>query len=243
MISGPGAAAPRRSAHVALVAALAAGVAAIVLVIAGAHVRPDRYGNGGLHLGQYAGPTPARTASPSGSASPLPRRLRPSLSTDLLGAVFFLLGSLAVLAAIVALVAIARAVLRRRSIALRSRRTRADVAPEAPPDLPSAMREAVAGALEELSAERPAGDAIIRCWQRLVAAAAGAGQAAAASDTPEETITRVQQAGLTRVEPLRRLADLYREARFSRHTMSADDLAAARAALIYVLGDLEPADA
>ena len=45
-------------------------------------------------------------------------------------------------------------------------------------------------------------------------------------------------AGGVRAEPLRRLADLYREARFSRHRMTEADADAAREALTGILDDL-----
>ena len=58
------------------------------------------------------------------------------------------------------------------------------------------------------------------------------------ADTPEEAVGRMLGAGGVRAEPLRRLADLYREARFSRHRMTETDVDAARAALTGILDDL-----
>ena len=87
----------------------------------------------------------------------------------------------------------------------------------------SGCRAAVDGAIDELGA----GSAGARLDHRVLAAARGRGRAAGVepvpSDTAEEAIDRVFAARTVRAAPLRTLADLYREARFSRHPMGAAD--------------------
>lgn len=62
-------------------------------------------------------------------------------------------------------------------------------------------------------------NAIVACWMGLQAATAGAGMPGVDSDTPEEYLLRAVQS--LRLDPpaITTLADLYREARFSRHQM------------------------
>jgi hypothetical protein len=58
------------------------------------------------------------------------------------------------------------------------------------------------------------------------------------SDTPDEFVRRVLESAQVRPAPLRELAELYREARFSAHPMTETDRAAARTALRAVGADL-----
>ena len=74
-------------------------------------------------------------------------------------------------------------------------------------------------------------NAIVACWLRLEAAAAAAGVEPRPSDTAEEATTRILAE--RSVDPLAalRLAELYREARFSSHVMDEDARGAAIACL------------
>ncbi len=111
----------------------------------------------------------------------------------------------------------------------------------------AARLEAVVGESMDDLADGPVTDAIIACWLRLQDAAGGAGIALHRSDTPTETVVRVLGEGTRRVraEPLQALADLYREARFSRHELGEPDRARARSALEQIraqlAGDVTPA--
>ncbi len=150
-------------------------------------------------------------------------------------------GALALLAIIGLCLAIAAAVL---SVIIHSvhmprlrRRERAayQLAPESMLGVAEQMTAAVESGMGELDAERPVRDSIIACWQRLRVSAADAGIAPVPSDTPEQAINRVLAASGARAEPLAALAELYREARFSRHAMDGAAVTAARDALGAIL--------
>jgi hypothetical protein len=224
------------------VAALAlAALAAAVLTIAGAHIRPSGQG----HVpsgGSGDGPAPTRfIQQPSASATP--KRVKPSRATDLAGLFLFVLGVLGVVIGLVVLVAVLRSVIYRRRLAKVRHRAPPHADEDAAPDLTRTLRAAVDEALDELGSGGPVADAIIACWLRLQAASSDAGIAPVASDTAEEAIERVFAVRTVRPAPLRALAELYREARFSGHRMAAADADAARAALREVLADLAGASA
>lgn len=233
MSSSPPAA--RRSALTVAALALAA-LAAAVLMIAGAHVRPS--GQGHVPTGGSGdGPAPTRFVQQP-SSSPPTKRVKPSKATDIAGLFLFVLGVLGVLIGLVVLIAVLRSVIYRRRLARVRHRAAPRPDEEAAPDFASTLRAAVGEALEELGSAGPVGDAIIACWVRLQAASSDAGIAPVASDTAEEAIERVFAVRTVRPAPLRTLADLYREARFSGHQMAASDADTARAALREVLADL-----
>lgn len=95
----------------------------------------------------------------------------------------------------------------------------------------------------DVIAQGPVADAIIACWLRLVDTVTSAGVALRRSDTPTETVVRVLARGGVRAASLERLADLYREARFSTHRMNEASREAARQALERIREDLVPAGA
>ena len=218
-----------------VVAALfALAVAAVAILVAAAHVQPGGHTAPVTHAGRGQGvPTFVLTQPPQPSAGPTDRR-EPQANPFF--AIVLVAGLLAVVAAILILIWVVAGSLRRRRLSLTLRaRSRA---PEAVPDAVVDLDRAVDRALEELGTGGPVDDAIIRCWLQLETAADAAGVARAVSDTPEEAVGRMLAAGGVHAEPLRRLADLYREARFSRHRMSQTDAEAARAALTSILDDL-----
>lgn len=98
------------------------------------------------------------------------------------------------------------------------------------PDLSEAV---VADAEAQLAslAQGPPRNAIVECWVRLEAAAASAGLERRPSETSAEFTTRVIRSRLVGSTAIRRLAALYREARFSRHEMGEEQRTAAREAL------------
>jgi hypothetical protein len=223
----------RRSALVVAALALAA-LAAATVTIAGAHIRPGGHG----HVpngtgGQGAAPTVVIT-QPSASQSP---SRKSSTATNLAGLFLVVLGLLGVCFALVILAAVLRAVIYRRRISL-ARHRAPPAAPQAADDLVVQLRAAVDDALDELAPGRPVSDAIIACWLRLERASRAAGVEPVPSDTAEEAIQRVFAARTVRAAPLHLLADLYREARFSRHRLGEAEAEAARAALGDVLADL-----
>lgn len=84
-------------------------------------------------------------------------------------------------------------------------------------------------------------DAVIACWVALEGAAASAGVARQDSETPAEFTVRVLGVGGISEPELLRLAQLYREARYSTHGSSEDARAQARAALIRLRDELAAA--
>jgi Domain of unknown function (DUF4129) len=102
------------------------------------------------------------------------------------------------------------------------------------------LDEAVTAGFARLDDGRP-GDAIVACWLAFERAAADAGVARAPSETPAELTVRVLAAHWVSRQALERLADLYREARFSRHGLPESARAEARAALELLRRELTPA--
>lgn len=218
-----------------VVAALAAlALAAVVVVIAAAHVTPAGHGHPASSAGQSRITVPTQPP-PSASVAPAHHQRKPSVTP--LAVVFLVAGLLAALAGLLIIIWLIRTTLRRRSLPRMPRLSAPDL--DQPAQLVAhQVGSAVDRALAELGAGGPVDDAIIRCWLQLEAATDEAGVPRDASDTPEEAIARVFAAGRVQPGPLRTLADLYREARFSRHRMTDDDAAAARAALTSIVHDL-----
>lgn len=96
-------------------------------------------------------------------------------------------------------------------------------------------REQLADAVEDggeaMLATGTPSNAIVGCWLALERAAASAGVNRRPSETPTEFTLRVLGEAEVPAEPLARLADLYREARFSVHGLPESARAEARAAL------------
>lgn len=223
---------PARRPLAVLGAILLLVVGALVLVIAAAHVTPTGYA-----------PVRAQDVHVAPGV-PLPLPTLPSLPPRHHDHPSNSQGALALLAIIGLCLAIAAAVL---SVIIHSvhmprlrRRERAayQLAPESMLGVAEQMTAAVESGMGELDAERPVRDSIIACWQRLRVSAADAGIAPVPSDTPEQAINRVLAASGARAEPLAALAELYREARFSRHAMDGAAVTAARDALGAILADL-----
>jgi uncharacterized protein DUF4129 len=74
-------------------------------------------------------------------------------------------------------------------------------------------------------------NAIVACWMQLERDAAAAGLPRAAAETSAEYVERVVAASSVDPAPIRELAALYREARFSRHELRDDHRRRALAAL------------
>jgi hypothetical protein len=84
-------------------------------------------------------------------------------------------------------------------------------------------------------------DAVIACWVALEGAAASAGVARAESETPAEFTVRVLGVGGISEPELLRLAQLYREARYSTHGSTEEARAQAREALLRLRDELAAA--
>jgi hypothetical protein len=81
-------------------------------------------------------------------------------------------------------------------------------------------------------------NAIVACWMQLERGAAAAGLPRGAAETSAEYVELVITASSVDPAPIRELAALYREARFSRHELGDDHRARAFAALDDVEGAL-----
>ncbi len=112
--------------------------------------------------------------------------------------------------------------------------------------------DARAGAADRLGAAVEAGladlidagdprRAVIAAWRRLELAAAEAGTHRAPAETPAELAARVLAAHAVSPATLGRLADLYREARYSRHEVDERMRTEARRALERLRGELTAA--
>ena len=103
---------------------------------------------------------------------------------------------------------------------------------------PPPLADAVAEGLRELDQGGP-GEGVVACWVQLERAAADAGTHRAAPDTASELVGRLIDRHPVSSAPLLRLADLYREARYSRHELPESARAEARAALEQLQAELE----
>lgn len=97
---------------------------------------------------------------------------------------------------------------------------------------------AVEEGLRELDQGGP-GEGVVASWVLLERAAADAGTHRAAPDTPSELAGRLIDRHPVSSTALLRLADLYREARFSRHELPESARTEARAALEQLRSELE----
>jgi hypothetical protein len=90
---------------------------------------------------------------------------------------------------------------------------------EEPEDEPGDLAAAVRGGLDAVE-EGPPRNAVVAAWVRLEAAAISDRLPRHPSDTPSEFVERVLSAYGLDEAAIRRLADLYVEARFSRHRLT-----------------------
>jgi hypothetical protein len=102
---------------------------------------------------------------------------------------------------------------------------------------PPPLADAVAEGLRELDQGGP-GEGVVACWVQLERAAADAGTHRAAPETASELVGRLIDRHPVSSGPLLLLADLYREARYSRHQLSESDRTEARAALEQLRAEL-----
>lgn len=93
------------------------------------------------------------------------------------------------------------------------------------------LAEAVAAGSEALAYQGDAREAVIACYAAMEDALSADGNGRHETDTPEDFLRRVTGAHLIPAEPARRLTELFREARFSRHPIEEDKREQARDAL------------
>jgi Domain of unknown function (DUF4129) len=208
----------------------------LLVVLLGAHVTPGGYHGHFRYVSPHSyAPRPSLTipapASGTATADSLEHAGSSWVSVPLL---------LAVVAIMILIVVVLWISVPRPGRWARRRRVPAPAQPtaqQAAEDLARRLAHAVDAGFDEL-ATGPVDDAIIACWLSLRDAAVAAGVEQRQSDTPEEFVSRVLESAQVRPAPLRELAQLYREARFSAHPMTETDRAAARAALQAVGADL-----
>lgn len=151
---------------------------------------------------------------------------------------------LVLLAAILVAVVIRKLRFARRAKLARSRREAVDPAPADLQEPAATEAEELVAELEERLAALAGGsprNAIVAAWIALEGAAERAGIEPLDTETPTEFTSRA----LTRYhldhDALQRLADLYREARFSRHRLTEHHLTQARDCLTVLTDDLRRA--
>ena len=102
---------------------------------------------------------------------------------------------------------------------------------------PLPLADAIDESLRELDQGGP-GEGVVASWVQLERAAADAGTHRAAPDTASELVGRLIDRHPVSSGPLLRLADLYREARYSRHQLPESARVEARAALEQLQAEL-----
>jgi hypothetical protein len=217
----------------ALGAALAAGV---LVVLLGAHATPGGYHGTTRYVQPFIGPK-VRHPVPQPSQDAIQR------AHDHGGSPFM---SIPMLLAVVVILIVVISVLswtiglpgRPKPRRARQRDAAAGRPEQAAEDLADQLAQAVDVGLDTLG-EGPVADAVIRCWLAMRDAAIAAGVRPRRSDTPAEFVRRVLASSQVHPAPLRDLADLYREARFSVHPMTETHRTAARSALESVRADLQ----
>ncbi|GAB3585563.1 DUF4129 domain-containing protein [Calidifontibacter terrae] len=204
-----------------------AAAAGFICVLAVALDRPALVTYTDVTPPSYRSPTPkAQFTPPSGASktNPLPdmSSYGPGLS-KLFAAVA---GTIVIVAICWLAIAIVRALRNRR------RRLHTPAIPLAAP-LAEIVADSVDHALADLSLGSP-DNAIIRCWVGLQQAAREAGVEPRESETSAELTLRLLDDLTVDQAAVRRLAALYREARFSSHALTEDDRDAAREALTVI---------
>lgn len=119
----------------------------------------------------------------------------------------------------VAVAAGLRAVVRRRTLEATTRGITHESDPEADADPPDALVHEVARGLRSASEGSPR-NAIVATWIRLEEATVAAGFEPHGWETPAEFVRRALTTYAVDEEDIARLADLYREARFSEHPIT-----------------------
>ena len=214
-------------------AALVLVLAALMLVVLGARSDATRFSTA---TATTAAPTPTTipdpAAVPSERPQPVDQNPHSAAPRDFAVGIFVL----------VVLLVIAFVVLMFPQLTGRPSRRRRNAARDPDPGEPAErstrrLTDAVEQGLRDVG-QGTASDAIIACWLRLERAAAGAGTVRRAADTAEELTTRVLARHRVTPATLRRLADLYREARYSGHALGEAERDQARQALEQVRGEL-----
>jgi hypothetical protein len=212
----------------------AASVAGFALVALAARARPA--GSGSAPAAGEHGVPSALVSTPPPQAD-LPASSHPNgRSLPVPWSLFGLLLTGALMLAVIALLVL---LVPRLPGWRRPRRSRRPVPPVelAPDDLARQVSDTLAATLSQLASGHIR-DAVILCWHRLQEAAEAAGLRRSPADTSSELAERLLASLPLSEEPLRRLATLYREARFSSHPIPDSAVAQARADLARLRSEL-----
>jgi len=170
-----------------------------------------------------------------GSQYRKPRRLPPGLRSgggiEHANFVLYALIGVIVLAAIVVCVVL---LVRARAIARRP----GGYADESAEPQAEDLRQAVDSGRAALRAVDDARAAIIACYVAMEGSLASAGAARAATETPDELLTRAAASGLIHGQAAGKLTGLFYEARFSTHPIAAATREAARQSLDAIAAEL-----
>jgi hypothetical protein len=216
----------------------AASLTGFALVALAARAGPSSYGSG---------PAAGEHGTPSGLiTSPSPPVDQPAFSHPnghALGVPWSFLGlvvgSLLLLAVIALLVALVPRLPRWQRPRRRRPRPVQPVEP-APDDLVRQVSDTLAATMSQLAGGQIR-DAVILCWHRLQQAVDAAGLPRSPADTSAELVERLLATLPLSEQPLRRLAALYSEARFSSHPIPDSAVTQARADLARLRSELVPA--
>jgi Domain of unknown function (DUF4129) len=219
---------PARAGTSAVVAVLAAAGLLLVLVTWAASIGPDRVVSGG-HIDRIRPDEPTVSTQPADPKDPVQEQLDKERSDPprWVGAIAF---ALEILTVVVLLFLVGRLLGKLRQAWLaRTRRRR----PPKPEDVEFEVLGSAGRATEEIAedaveqrslliVEGEPGNAIIECWQRFEQQAVRAGvQRRPWQTTSEFVLGLLDLVGADR-GAVTKLADLYREARFSDHPMTED---------------------
>jgi Domain of unknown function (DUF4129) len=108
-----------------------------------------------------------------------------------------------------------------------------------PPPGPRRLAELLEESLADLEGETDPRRAVIAAWIRMERGLAGAGLPRHAAETPLEYTARVLEGAAVTPAAVRRLADLYEQAKFSRHTIDEEMRRAAVEAVTVIRRELE----
>lgn len=220
-----------------MVVVVAAALLVVVLAAWSSSIGPDGVLRG-EGMGPLAGPSdsvaesdaPAETATDDGDTSDVQVHAWVKVVWWVLNV------ALAVLVAVL-LARYVLAPLVRRTRARRSRRLSGEGAEprfealDAPRQVARALLDDAADQRRHLVDDASARNAVVECWSRFEIAAARTGLARRPWETSSEFTMRLLDLVDAHEPAVARLADLYREARFSEHELTEDDRAAALEAL------------
>lgn len=117
-----------------------------------------------------------------------------------------------------------------------------ELVPVEPEAKPEKLLTGIGLALQALDEQREPADAVVRAWLGLQETAEESGIVRRPSETPTEFTSRILSRAFADDRALRTLLRLYLRTRFGDHPVTAEDVAAVRAALQQLLSTWPAAD-